>query len=316
MVAPPRPQIDREKVKGMIESFDLSPDCIDVLYRKLIQARQDFAVHCWVTWAEKVSIKAKLKQISSRVTKISSLISPLAHGKKGADTRKMAAEERLREFLLNRMGQAGEHWAWCQQEPSTRNWRAALERECVAQKRLDQAQTPSDQKTAGREVREAREDRNKARDAYIKVSGELLNLGFNPTTIDDAISNANSVDYGAYALIIRWVDTLPVISAILAEARQKLSAKKAKAARGQGAKEWLCGEALPRVYEQISARYFSVSKDNKDRVKATGGVQFVILALDAMGLGEISPETVASHWKRGEARRGKTRKAAQDSSGE
>lgn len=75
-------------------------------------------------------------------------------------------------------------------------------------------------------------------------------------------------------------------------------------------RNWLIGEKLPALYTETTGKKYGIFKSS-DQVQDETGVRFVRLAIEAMGLGQIKPETVASYQKN--ARRPRKQSASSSS---
>lgn len=123
---------------------------------------------------------------------------------------------------------------------------------------------------------------------------ELQSLGFRAREL------GSGKHFGASDIIDRWFSTAPFILHSLRQARARLKNQEDVADQWQGQpghKEWLIGGRLPKLFEEISGSALRIAKSNNDSVQKAGGVAFVVTAHEAIGLGSISPETVAVHVK-------------------
>jgi hypothetical protein len=108
-----------------------------------------------------------------------------------------------------------------------------------------------------------------------------------------------------------WIDAIPAILAATKAARKvrgmRVAGRRELRALANEKKEgWessvdpkrtLIGEVLPSLYKKFGGEDFAISKDETgSRVQHAGGVAFVVACHHAMGLGQISPETIKSHW--------------------
>lgn len=129
---------------------------------------------------------------------------------------------------------------------------------------------------------------------------DLLARGFDP------MPTADGTDYGSWAVIEQWFERSSVILLSLQRAKDILDflAQPKRADGSDRAKKRLCGKVLPDLYTELTGNKFTVSNvmepkraSTKKGVRDVGGVRFVRLALGAMGLEVLKPETIASHRK-------------------
>ena len=113
-------------------------------------------------------------------------------------------------------------------------------------------------------------------------------------------------EYDSHLLVSEWFRVAPFMHDLMVAAINNLQRPDNLAAYWEteaGAKEWLCGKQLPEIYERYSRRKFGISK-RADEITVRHGIEFVINAHEAIGLGKIAAEGVASHVKKARKRAG------------
>jgi hypothetical protein len=139
----------------------------------------------------------------------------------------------------------------------------------------------------------------------------LAELGFDHRVFRARESGVEHTHYGESEVVRRWFEFAPLILQFVKNAQRDIETKLKDApaeteeaifteceAMEISAQERLVGRQLPRLYERVTGCRFGSSKSKDDRTLDTTGVKFVRLCLGGMGLPQVAPETVASHWKR------------------
>lgn len=140
----------------------------------------------------------------------------------------------------------------------------------------------------------------------------LRGYGFHRTEFRLPRNGVAGVDFGSTAVVRQWFELSPLMLdfANVAIDKLELHARKSNVFAGDAsAIVSLVGNRLPQLYEQITGQEFGVSRvqemtdgvdDVVSRVVAQDvtGVHFVGMALQAMGLERLKPETIASYRRR------------------
>jgi hypothetical protein len=146
--------------------------------------------------------------------------------------------------------------------------------------------------------------RSAARWASSRDDTELARFGFNREIFRIEASRVEGVDHAESAVVHGWFELAPLMMTFIKQAQQDIEVRSRNAGvvpfddEVAPAQQSLIGYQLPRLYERIMGRRFGLAKSKEgDRILDATGVKFVRMAIRAIGVRELSPETVASHWK-------------------
>lgn len=137
---------------------------------------------------------------------------------------------------------------------------------------------------------------------------ELQRYGFSKERIHFAKTGGEAFDYNSTSVVRGWFELAPLILQLTKTAKvklEKLSKTVDVSSDGEmSAIVVLVGGKLPHLYERVTGQKFTVSNviepekaSTKRGVRSVGGVGFVIMVLETIGLGSFEPETVASYRK-------------------
>jgi hypothetical protein len=143
----------------------------------------------------------------------------------------------------------------------------------------------------------------------------LRQHGFEPMQFRDPLTGVSGIDFGSTVVISGWFELAPLVHQFAETAIKKLGATQHKlfdwpSSDGRlSAIVQLVGGALPHLYERVTDKRYAISKprtltdsnhDVVEQIRAAdvGGVRFVGMALEALGLDRLSPDTIASYRQR------------------
>lgn len=128
---------------------------------------------------------------------------------------------------------------------------------------------------------------------------ELLKHGFERSKYPARIGDGRTryfTDFGSAAVVRQWMVNSMLMADLIRQTLDRVAEPSLKS-DAKSALVQLAGRDLPKLYERFSRKNFGISHDMQNRVMDTTGVNFVRLAIQAMGLEPIACATIADYWK-------------------